>query len=592
MTANAQEVVDSLISLWGEDNEWLDRVDGGFVHWLYALPQWVLITDDANDLLDFESRIEVVTQIENRGRALGLCLALNRFCVGFAYIYDDATKSIDCLASYWGRADWTRPYSRWLADSNLAYWHANRIASQLADDVAGIACSFTPPGRTEVRRDPHPELGYLDWLRTRPGWAFDPVWHGGPALPSIAESMAARISDFALVEDLSDTRLRLRVSHRDWIEAAAKAGEPAPVRARYDLMAWWGRRYPFGRTVTACLRFPLAEVVEGTEAEIANNLNVALAKAKGVRGSFYVSDGYIAYDIATPSFVLDSLARQTDGSDLNLVLTEVFSNLKRAMEVVDAAGIGRPHDDAPWNGPVTPGTPADPYLQDIASGASQAIVERPQEAAEPDSRLLWANHVTDLVTTAIFNPVGPTITTLQLGGTHGDRWRPLLRIMRHPFSPEYGVVGFAETEDELAALIQAAMPPDIGSLPEAVHLTAPEDLWDVTFSSVVEALNAKWLESGEGESIGQRAAVLRHYAGRAWDRLNKTDEVAMPASPYVGVEGIEYAQEPGEGRAFEDWFYAVTATDNVFGTLLQMNSAWDGAIGFLEEASASDQSAE
>ena len=106
-------------------------------------------------------------------------------------------------------------------------------------------------------------------------------------------------------------------------------------------------------------------------------------------------------------------------------------------------------------------------------------------------------------------------------------------------------------------------------MPEFLLVNARGSLGESTHAGLRQALSRH--AGTVDDDLVASAAEYRHYNGRAWDRLNNTDPTA------------ESATESAATEPFEDWFSAVTELDHVYGTLLSLPTAWDGAIKFQSE---------
>jgi hypothetical protein len=137
---------------------------------------------------------------------------------------------------------------------------------------------------------------------------------------------------------------------------------------------------------------------------------------------------------------------------------------------------------------------------------------------------------------------------------------------------------------ELGELISTNLPGDLGSMPEFLWIVAPESIHQQTVDGLWNAFGTLSVADQNADvDLAWEAATLRHFAGRAWDRLNNPHAVRQPESPSKGITDMDYVTPPGRYRDLEDWFFAAADTDNVAGTLLAFPSAWDGAINFQTE---------
>ena len=142
--------------------------------------------------------------------------------------------------------------------------------------------------------------------------------------------------------------------------------------------------------------------------------------------------------------------------------------------------------------------------------------------------------------------------------------------MRHPFAPQFKELGQVTQFEELRELLRTGLEGEFGSMPEFVDLGAcPTELRESVSSALFEALSEH--AGVVDEDLGWEAASYDHFGGRAWDRLNHTEEVPAPTR----------VERPAD--EFLTWWSAVTNDDHIIGTLCAFPTAWDGAIDYQRE---------
>ncbi len=194
-----------------------------------------------------------------------------------------------------------------------------------------------------------------------------------------------------------------------------------------------------------------------------------------------------------------------------------------------------------------------------------------------DRRLLWWPHLAILIVAGWFNPVGPTLSTLELRHDPvGGRVR-LVLLRRHPLLPRYVDLGTCQTDEELAAALAAGMEHLAeGSLPNVVSLRAcPADLVE----PVVQALRvATEQRAGQtGASFADTAARIRDTLGQPWAYAGGQRDDRFDA---------EIASRPAipEDAGFLEWLAIATDDLNGAANASTFPDAWDGAINVQRSA--------
>jgi hypothetical protein len=169
----------------------------------------------------------------------------------------------------------------------------------------------------------------------------------------------------------------------------------------------------------------------------------------------------------------------------------------------------------------------------------------------------------------IFNPVGPTVSSLELSYVvpkEGDATWYLYSVLRHPFSPQITYLGAAPTREDIDRLI-------IKALSETDPATG-------VFGS-----GPDWLDIFSNKEAVVEGA--RQFALRTPDtdwRLRATALLVRGSTPWArvteGIKGDEF-DWPQEVGAVEGWLNAVTHPDVIAGHQLFLRSAWEGAKAFL-----------
>jgi hypothetical protein len=568
---------------WQVEPEWSETVDHGFAHWPHRLRQVVTRVEDNDGMALWTATTDVLREVRDLHRALELCHGLNRAAAGWAYVVDEPARVIRAVTTFYGQRDWDQPYARWSTAALVSFWHADTIADSLAHAVGGIADASHPRSSTGLRPDPDGMFHYVQAIRARPEWVFDPTVQALPNMEELAEAVIAHIGPEALGSASTETCLRVTgfdLVLEDAMEVEASQPLLLPPSATYEITAELEHREPYGLGFVTRIRIPTELSGDSTPAALANRLNQILATQYSSAGAFYVTKHNIWYELFVPGFALRNMQVGPSRPNGAALLLGVVAGLHPALACVAGAGIAGDY-------------PADELARDQSVEELLRVFELPAIEAlagvpnprpgRADRRYLWAADAVTLCHFGIFNPAGPTLTTLQLAPLD-DGNVAVLYLMRHPFSPDFKELGRFSDIETLQTLIGSTLPNELGSMPEFLWIVAPKSAHDHTLGGMWNAF-AELAEADQNADVdlAWEAAKLRHFAGRAWDRLNNREPVPQPKRSGEGIMNVTYASPPGRARDFEDWLYAAADTDNVFGTLFAFPSAWDGAINYHTE---------
>jgi hypothetical protein len=155
----------------------------------------------------------------------------------------------------------------------------------------------------------------------------------------------------------------------------------------------------------------------------------------------------------------------------------------------------------------------------ISDVARPALEDIPTRRVEPaDRRLLWLERKHVLAIGAWFNPVGPSVTTLEVCSLPDETDDYLVYFMRHPFAPDYRVVGALGPEGDVASTLSAGVEMFLGggSLPHVFMVLAAPQAVSAILS---ELFHDQILEFCRQRNIDLAADAkkLADAEGRPWD---------------------------------------------------------------------------
>ncbi|GAA3721555.1 hypothetical protein GCM10022399_42400 [Terrabacter ginsenosidimutans] len=556
---------------WQVEPGWWEVHPDGFSHWPFRLRQRIAHEELDDGFVRWSATTDVIRDVRDLDQALSLCHALNRHTAGWSYVVNEQSRTVEGIATAVIQPEWDQPYARWVSAATVAFWHADTIADAFAGAVGGTVNSSHPLGASGIRAEPDGMFHLVRSERGRPEWAFDltPARVDLMALGSQVEAwIGAKGGD-------SSTEQQVCVDGIDHelLSASAAAGtapRKVPPNARYRVTGQFRDREPFGLGFLARIRFPLLGGRTVPDAWLANQLALDLAAQWSLSGAWTVSEEAVQYEIFVPSFTLRTMTNSSPDQSLQSVLHNVVAGLSAAMAVADSAGQAGPARTETLDDAVLPDVAAD-LLAVFEQPAMEAMMGVPSPTPDrADRRWLTARTFAELCLYGIFNPIGPTVVSLNLVEVPGsDGEFAVLHLMRHPFLPEYKELGRVRTEDDVRDLIGSQLGDELGSMPEFLLVQARDGIGEAVVDGLRRALS-QHAESVE-EDLAASAAEYNRYAGRAWDRLNGTHPTPHSEAGPAGMD------------PFEDWFKAVTDLDHVYGTLFSLPSAWEGAINFQLE---------
>ena len=549
------------------DAEWLHEDEDGFSYWPGRLGQHVSVEEISEGRLSWRWLMPVVRDVTRADLAPWLCLRLNEVACGWSFVFDERTSSIIAVSGMSAPPTWDRFLLRFQHGAQLAGWFCDVVADDLARAAGGTPAFSAPPGRDDPRTTPDVR-GYLATaLRERPEWVSDPLPYRFGPIEDIATTFATGMGEAVGRTDLADDGFMI---------TSFDGGDQVSSRLilRFDEHPLLGM---------ACrIDLALPGVPAAAHAAIAGRAAMGqyLDPGTNLMGAWVAEDDSLVYRqwVATDELRGYERLPSFDGYTPGL-LWGVASTASAAAEWAGGAEAAS-----------VPGTPEPADLEESLGAVlaplwtgERGLPAVPHTAGDAaDRRLLWWPQLAVLLAAGWFNPLGPTLSTLELRRDPVGGIR-LVLLRRHPLLPRYVDLGPCQNDGELAvALGDGIAGLAEGSLPNVVSVApCPPDLVD----AVVEAFRAA-LEADDDMRSGfaGTAARIRETLGQPWafaggqrdDRFDAEIATRPPIGPDAG---------------FEEWLRMAGDPLNLAANLSALPDAWDGAINVQRSVGGLDSGA-
>lgn len=546
--------------LW-PDREWLEMNDQTAVYWQARLAQTTTVALLPDGRAKWRVRTVIVNDVAKPEDALQLCIALNAWAAGWSFAYNSEQRTVDALIAVCAPPEFDTFLLRLSEKAKSSAWMSDVIAERLADAVGGTPAFSHPEGQPRVRERFDGTYHYVETVRGRPEAVLDLTRHVYPATQEIAEGLSQMVG---LPADAIET-------HGDEFRM------PVDVLERGEQVWLFGgfEQHPI---VGASWRSAIAlteKFSTATAAEIsAMTWSLFDAPQTSLLGGWTYRSGSLAF---TQWNTMSEVRNQEqlasyDGRGIG-DLWGFTSTLNDAMHALGSAALAG-----------DPPTDYDAVAEERAAHVIDAIFEQARPAVqlslrqgdtEPDQadrRLLWLDRDQIVAVAVWFNPMGPTVATIETCRLP-DGSRYLAYFRRHPFAPLYRVVGLVKRGPELQEAQRAATDLLIsGTLPNVLaQWNAP----DVTADEVPQMLRQRVLEiSAEtNRDLIAEATWIEATIGRPWEFVAHDQTVKQRIQ--AAVQGVSAADAD---TAFNAWWEQVSSVGNVVGNFLHLPDAWDGAL--------------
>jgi hypothetical protein len=551
--------------LW-PDPEWVDFRDDGFSYWHGRLEQRFTIEAVDDEVCAWRMDMPLLGSVADPEAAAAAVLTLNQFAAGWSFWIDPTTRSVHALAAMTAPLSWNRWTIRFSEIAKLAAWFCEAAVEPLARHLNGIPLFSHPQDKQAPREIPDAVNYYPTAQRERSEWVLDPITGFFPPMEEIARSFGERME--APEVEADDSTLRI-----------VQGGDPDSDTNDWELVAGFSEHRLLGvgwRCELVLPRIP-AEAVP-TAALMATK---ALWDAPGASllGSWVDDEGVLVYRQWAMASELRNHARAEhfDGTD------ELLWTLTSPAADAAAWGMALP-EDTDWPTLTLDPDSGDEFLGEffatLITGSHPAFAASRPADSRADRSLLWLDRSVVLLMCGWFNPIGPTVSTLEVASSPLEDQEKLVVYIRHPISPEYHVVADVSTPEQVLAVLDDAVASMISiSPPNVVTISGcpPEVQPAITAAlrSALERLN----KDSPFSFPDERHKVLSNL-GDPW---------AFAGEERPEDDPPREVPPPSSDDEFAEWFDAVTHPENVVSNMIHFGRAWDGSLNYLRSTGNLDR---
>lgn len=547
------------VFLWPDD-EWLEFTDSGFTYHPGRLAQHVTTQDLGDGRVAWRLDMPLVGGVEDEGLAVEVCLALNAFACGWSFAYDRGGRSVHALAGLTAPPDWDRHLLRLAQSAKLAGWFGEAVVDALAEALGGTPLVSRPSTANGPRRTPD-ALTYLPTaLRERPEWVFDPVPYTFGDLDAVAALFAERAGVPAERATVAGDEVRL-----------AAGDDSAGLVAGFDLHPLLGAGW------RSDVRFPVVPDVALPVAATAAAWAMFEDPGATLLGAWVSTPAGLAFRQWSLTGELRGF-EQLQGwpGPVPEILWSVTSTATDAVRWVGTGQVERLLEVTARPDDVDRAVAT--TLAALQSGLADSLAVVPtRQEGRADRHLLWLDEGPTLLLAGWFNPIGPTVSTLELRRDPLTGHGFLVVYTRHPMAPRYVVVARVDSDEEIVGALPYAMAEVLaGSPPNVLSVAAcPDGLRDAVLDAVRAAAHRQVTDAGTTFD-DLRRHVLRTL-GDPWGYAGEPRPEGHDAVPQR------------DGDAYSAWLAAVCDDDNFAANVMQLPQAWDGSLNYQAAAGNLDR---
>jgi len=547
--------------LW-PDEDWLERDGATATYWQARLAQTTTVEVLPDGKTKWQVRTRVVENVPSGEVASLMCVALNRYAIGWSLAYNAQELTVEAIASISAPPEWDTFFLRLSEKAKLSAWMSDVISERLAEALGGSPAFSHPRAQPGIRQTYDGTYHYLETLRGRPEWILDLTPYRFPPVEDIAATFAEMVGAPEEAVWCDDNVLGIRVGVLSGRSAALQAG--------------FGKHPIAGTAWESSLQLPCSQM----SGPLAHHLMATTWKLfddpdTNLLGGWTHEAGRLIFQ--QWNTMSEARNQEQMGSYTGHSATDLWGFTSSLSDVLGAISQGDLLPDS--EGGEIVGEVDERVTKVVAAIAEQArpaVSERYEEGEErADRRLLWLEHRQTLVVAVWFNPIGPTVTSTELRALP-DGSQYLVHYRRHPLAPFYRVLGEVKDERDMTQLQPEADNLLIGdeSLPNVLLLWEEPN---ATAVDVPDALRERVIEIADGSDrdlIG-RSAWIAQTMGSPWE-FAAVDQTEAKQVQAAASDTARAKSEPDRG--FATWWQLVSSFENVTANFRQLPDAWDGAL--------------
>ena len=551
--------------LW-PDPEWVEFHDDGFSYWHGRLEQRFTVEPVDEEVCAWRMDIPLLGSVADPNAAAAAALTLNQFAAGWSFWVDPTNNSVRALAAMTAPLAWNRWTIRFSEVAKLAAWFCEAAVEPLARHLNGIPLFSHPLDQQAPREVPDAVSYYPTAQRERPEWVLDPITGFFPPMEEIARTFGERME--APEVEADDSTLRI-----------VQAGETEDDDSAWELLAGFSEHRLLGVGWRCELVLPQIPAEAVPTAALMATKALWDAPGASLLGSWLDDEGVLVYRQWCMSSELRNHGRVEEFDGTDDLLWSLTS------PAADAAAWGQAlPEEADWPTITLNPDAEDELLADVfggfMAGSHPAFVAGRPEGTKADRSLLWLDRSAVLLVCGWFNPIGPTLSTLEIATSPLDDQETLLVYARHPMLPEYQVVVEVSTAEQVAAALDEAVASMITVAPPNVITLSgcPAELQPAMVAALRGALER--LGKEHAVSLAEERVKVLSTLGDPWAFAGeeRDDDEQAPEVP-----------APGGADEFTEWLQAVTDPENVIANMIQFGRAWDGSLNYLRSTGNLDR---
>lgn len=562
------------------DEDWLvQTTPTNYSYWQNTLETQLSGESNDDGSIKLRAATVIATNIHDTKLGERVCAALNYLACSWAFAYDYKEQTIKALSSLNLSIHTTNePPTRgvvepqpfqdaWFTIFTNIIWAQNAMSAELAEEIAnqakGIPALTKPANQEAPRTEPDVFNHIPDVLRQRPEWVLDVrPYTQWPTFETIAEQTVVMANEelvrpFEWIIEESTTSNAL-ISNKGETGYVGSLG----IRRFQDF------RYSES---FASVHF-IARPDKFSDFELLNRANLFMHESAETTqfGTWRFTEETFTYNQTIPAAFIRCVESSAGAIVLSNFNPVFFSRLNRfALNIDDCLRSiqnSEPVDQTTDNADDIPDL-VNGFMKTLEAPANNLLSNSSDdyEDATPDPLILRGECLYNFFTICVFNPIGPTIHSLEGYGTDEDDLI-VVDTMRHPLYPAYMPLGqFDPSSPEMMNMFESSIDRMFNHIPDYLYMDGcPEQIR----STLDELIKEKLLKLAHEQNlyVSAKLSRLKELNQYPWQRVDHD------------LEPIPEATSQATKEQVDELFDYITSPENTILFWNHIPDAWDGSL--------------
>jgi hypothetical protein len=440
---------------------------------------------------------------------------------------------------------------------------AAELAQEIANASEGQAAHSKPPNQTAPRSESDVFDHIPEVLRQRPEWVMDVrPYTEWPSFELIGQHLVSAVDE----EPGEDPLWMIDEANQQncWMSNATEQG----TLGRLAIGHFQDFRY--GESFSAL--HTIARPGAYNDLELPNRANLLIFNLESTTqfGNWRFTSESFTFSQSIPAAFIRSIESSAGAvalSDYNPVFFARLAGFAKKLEafVVEIDGVGTPAESSDDQEEIE--KQAHRFIKILENPANEllAVVDKTNEDATSNPLILRGESLYNFFTICVFNPIGPTIHSLEAFGAEGSDLF-VVDTMRHPLYPAYLSLGqFKPASQEMFSMFESSIDSMFNQIPDYLFMDGcPEQIKP----DVEGLIKTKFLNLAHEQHIDVQAKLtrLKELNQSPWQRVDHD------------LETVPEATTPATKAQVDELFNYITSPENTVLFWNHIPDAWDGSL--------------